>query len=391
MSDSLNIFNTFSNVNAISFQGQHLDEIFDAESFRMTSSFKIEPHDCVSSNCECEMSLDVGKGSSKHPVKSSKLNTRGKVQGQVQQKSVECSFCSINFHWDSDFKNHVSINKLDPPEPCPLCGEKISMHCTFGTHLKSHHRSMTQCPGCSRIYSQPLYLHKHILEHKLKAPTNCRYGCRTFLLRCELDRHLEEHRTSFKCVGCSKTYLTTRFLDKHVSKNALETAKECPECKSEFTMECALTQHLMIHARDKKDQTPPHPPPPSPVAIEKSSSKSHLDCTFCEAKFNQEVDLQRHLLVHVMVRRCPGCNMMYSSKSSLDDHISKNRSDRGTKCPRCPKRFTMKCTLEKHKISHPKQKGHPLKCSTCQVIFVNSYVLKKHQEQCALGLPLSSR
>ncbi|KAL1380337.1 hypothetical protein pipiens_014279 [Culex pipiens pipiens] len=75
-------------------------------------------------------------------------------------------------------------------------------------------------------------------------------------------------------------------------------------------------------------------------------------CSYCERRFNEREDLQRHLLHHTRMEtfRCSVCHLGLNSSKALVDHLVRHREQDENSCNLCFKVFTSPEQLEAHNV-----------------------------------------
>ena len=116
---------------------------------------------------------------------------------------------------------------------------------------------------------------------------------------------------------------------------------KCNYCDKIFTREKACLAHKSNYHNEF-------------VAVE-AGKKPLLDCSFCSAKFEAPVQLEKHLRSHTKSKpfQCSVCNKCFVSKSNLSAH---QRLHEGTalrySCNKCDKKFSHPSEVKQHMVVH---------------------------------------
>ncbi|XP_057695534.1 zinc finger protein 771-like [Corythoichthys intestinalis] len=100
-------------------------------------------------------------------------------------------------------------------------------------------------------------------------------------------------------------------------------------------------------------------------------------CTFCEKRFSQKTDLERHKRTHTGEKPflCTSCDKRFTDKGNLKQHTRTHTGEKPFPCTLCNKRFSLKPQLERHKRTHTGEK--PFVC-TCGKKFTDKGNLNRH-------------
>ena len=144
-----------------------------------------------------------------------------------------CDICGRIFKSAKEQNYHRKNHTIDFRWPCDYCEEKYKSLAAYKTHLAKVHPQMKadieqrtsmrlhQCEICSKVYSTPTDLKRHIFIHKGLKPFNCEYCGKAFNdrdnLRCHEKRlHSEDMR--LQCNHCYKRFVYRKALYLHAQK-----------------------------------------------------------------------------------------------------------------------------------------------------------------------------
>ncbi|KAK3088430.1 hypothetical protein FSP39_019140 [Pinctada imbricata] len=128
----------------------------------------------------------------------------------------------------------------------------------------------------------------------------CRYCARPFECQDDLTEHLKEHKTSYQCYVCSKTYSTPSKLQRHARVHSGERPYSCDTCGKKFRRSDHLKVHQKVHSPEKNY------------------------CRMCQQTYINEYQLTSHLksLHNVkFINACTKCGEVFDDKEKLKVHM----------------------------------------------------------------------
>lgn len=235
-------------------------------------------------------------------------------------------------------------------------------------HLKSSNSKSHQCSECTRSYASPNSLQRHMrLEHddsdKTAKLLACKYCEKTFRLRYELQRHMQQHlpmakRKLFPCASCDKKFTTNASAQSHAQYMHQDRPRPviCEQCGVAVTSVSALKEHMLIHT----DYAP-------------------YECDVCKKCFKSENRLKRHKETHDPHKYiCPECGMQLNSRPTLNRHRLVHTDHMQHKCDYCGKEFKRAKALKNHLVLHTGLK--PYSCDFCDRTFANGSNCRTHKK-----------
>ncbi|KYN34525.1 RB-associated KRAB zinc finger protein [Trachymyrmex septentrionalis] len=101
-------------------------------------------------------------------------------------------------------------------------------------------------------------------------------------------------------------------------------------------------------------------------------------CPECNVGFSDKVDIEQHIQAHLQERKyqCKECGAMLKRKEHLDQHMRGHSNERPFKCEVCHKAFKRNEHLTRHSVIHSGNKDFP--CTMCQKAFSRKDHLNKH-------------
>nr|CAI5858920.1 unnamed protein product [Callosobruchus analis] len=298
----------------------------------------------------------------------------------IGSKSFSCYICNytafskhhlidhMNVH---DNKNHCNVTFASKIR---LDEHIIRKHPNFSSSVTSKLHECTKCTFKTVIKS---YLDKHLLKHpsnfKLSVCINCNT---TFKSKKSLDHHvLRKHPDFFttvtsklyECTDCTfKTVIKSDF-DKHLLKHSDFKYSACVHCNATFKSKKSLDDHVLRK----------HPDFFTAVTY-----KVH-ECIKCSFKTIIKRCFDRHLLNHPELQStCGHCNATFKSKKSLDDHVLRKHPGFFTavtykvrECKKCSFKTIIKRSFDRHLLNHHLKHST---CIHCNVTFTNKFTLDNH-------------
>ncbi|KAJ8392955.1 hypothetical protein AAFF_G00071590 [Aldrovandia affinis] len=260
-----------------------------------------------------------------------------------------------------------------------------------------------ECPQCRRTFSNPRYLHAHILSHSGQKQFHCEICGKTFTYQNNLRRHhiLHTGARPYMCDRCGKTFTQSSHLKDHLrnhdkvfswSRLCGRGAREqewtdvgpklphpCPDCNRSFMTNTQLLMHRKMcpiceRSFKWRGSLPAH--------IVRHTDNKLFSCEVCGKTFSYQTNLARHLIIHSGTRpyACRHCGKTFNQSSNLRQHLlvhakagARRRaaeSEGGVPgpgllhtCPECPSSFKTFTQLQKHRRSHTGQDW--FLCSVC--------------------------
>ena len=284
-------------------------------------------------------------------------------------------------HEEKEQNNEIKENAVQEPMECNLCAITLKHASNYIKHYQTEHGTLPPeyadketfiCDQCPGIYLSKSILKSHIRKRHMKTEYNMK---RDKIRNCENGM---EYVDAFKCSSCKKVFSAGNIYIQHFQKihGGLPPEYEdkekfiCDECPNIFLEKHRLNTHKSwVHSNRPK--------------------KKHkvVKCKFCSKKYSQNRVLQEHIFREhekTTVFQCEQCTRNYGTKTQLKAHI--HLVHERVKCSECGQEICNSFMLKRHKAKvHgiiPENAHH---CKLCPLFFsskgsLNNHISKIHPE-----------
>ncbi|XP_076212102.1 zinc finger and BTB domain-containing protein 40 isoform X3 [Aptenodytes patagonicus] len=268
----------------------------------------------------------------------------------AEGKMYACQYCDAVFAQSIELSRHVRTHTGDKPYVCRECGKGfrqangLSIHlrtfhniedpydckkcrmsfATLQEHRKhvheAHSREYHPCPTCSKVFSAPSLLERHMVTHVGGKPFSCDICDKAYQQLSGLWYHNRTHHpdvfaaqnhrsskfSSLQCSSCDKTFSSTAAHRKHVKVEHTDVKfHECETCKELFPTLALLQVHVKC----------------------RHSGSQPFHCLYCSASFRFPGALQNHVTTEHFKQTestftCELCGELFPSQGELEGHYS---------------------------------------------------------------------
>ena len=327
-------------------------------------------------NRDLEKSLESASNQNLHVKVSMKY---------YEEKSVEfafeCSTCkkrfptkkACNFHTKTHLPNNLRKYQ------CDICGSgfhtptKLSIHKRIHTKEKPH-----KCDTCGKTFNQLGHLHTHLRLHLKYYPFECKKCDKKYISNAHLTRHYQNCHTepkegNFQCRKCGLLYKDRVDLQIHQLQHLNK------EDRTNIFTSCNVAEGVEIGSEIFENVK----------AVSKTAPRSSVGhsknfvCETCGAVMRGEATLLAHQASHQsenFVLNCSVCDISFSDKILLDQHMSSHKVD-GVSCDICGL-FVRSKWLKKHMEKHKSSTSLNYQCKKCGKQYKLEYSFMRHIVEC---------
>ncbi|MBN3314639.1 ZFAT protein, partial [Atractosteus spatula] len=197
--------------------------------------------------------------------------------------------------------------------------------------LKSNRLGQTQlkiftCEYCNKVFKFKHSLQAHLRIHTNEKPFKCQYCDYASAIKANLSVHLRKHTgEKFSCEYCAFNCLSKGHLKVHVERVHKKIKQHCHFCKKKYSDVKNLLKHIRVsHDMEDKKVKDSY----DELCLQTREGKRQLlyDCHICDRKFKNELDRDRHMMVHGSQRPfgCELCDHGSTKYQALEVHIRKH-------------------------------------------------------------------
>ncbi|KAM9387693.1 zinc finger protein ZFAT [Phaethornis superciliosus] len=216
------------------------------------------------------------------------------------------------------------------------------------------------CEYCNKVFKFKHSLQAHLRIHTNEKPYKCSYCSYASAIKANLNVHMRKHTgEKFSCDYCTFTCLSKGHLKVHIERVHKKIKQHCRFCKKKYSDVKNLIKHIK-ETHDLQDKKVKDVFDELRLMTREGKRQLLYDCHICERKFKNELDRDRHMLVH--------------------------GDERPFACELCGHGATKYQALELHVRKHP----FVYVCSVCLKKFVSSIRLRAHIKDVHADLPETS-
>ncbi|CAL8289112.1 unnamed protein product [Merluccius merluccius] len=219
---------------------------------------------------------------------------------QSQLKIFTCEFCNKIFKFRHSLVAHLRTHTQEKPFQCPHCNYASAIKANLNVHLRKHTGEKFSCPHCPFICLSPGHLKVHVERVHLKVKQHCGFCQKKYSDVKNLLRHMEQ-RHNMKDPAIQQSYQQLRLKTRQGQRQLLY---HCPTCNRRFKNQLQRQRHLLVHG-------PQRP----------------FGCLLCEYAATKMTALCAHVRKHLFLYVCRRCGETCVSSQRLRGHLKECHPD----------------------------------------------------------------
>ncbi|KMQ97192.1 zinc finger protein xfin [Lasius niger] len=280
---------------------------------------------------------------------------------------VTCPYCAKT----SASRDHLAAHIAKIHRYVPAMSGKDSQNCVVSKSLSVEDGVLHYCEKCNKGFHKRYLLRRHMkgCQNYRKDPgallTRCRACERIFKDRASLQKHIENHHSTYTCHLCNETITSKLGIMTHNRVNHMDHPDltcDNPSCKKLFRTK----EDLESHRKDHKYHSNPNV------------------CDFCGDTVENKLKLKMHVLSlhrNEIGVSCGVCLIPMKDPKDLKKHVEAEHSSvlsNPNTCQVCGKQYASKWKAFDHtKKCHGKVF---LTCKQCLAVFTNENDIRDHYE-----------
>ncbi|XP_029928604.1 zinc finger protein ZFAT isoform X2 [Myripristis murdjan] len=270
-------------------------------------------------------------------------------QTQTQDSDSQATTCQKNADQDTE----PSPNPASQPAAASRGFQEYAIKQNSTSLIQSQLKIFT-CEFCNKIFKFRHSLIAHLRTHTQEKPFHCPHCDYASAIKANLDVHLRKHTgVRFSCQYCSFTCLSRGHLKVHIERVHMKVKQHCGFCKKKYSDVKNLLKH-MEQRHNLKDPAVQESYQQLRLKTRQGQRQLLYHCPTCNRRFKNQLERERHLLVHGPQRpfACLLCDHASTKMSALASHVRKHLFL--YVCCSCRGTFVSSQRLKSHlKESHP--------------------------------------
>ncbi|XP_059921337.1 zinc finger protein ZFAT-like isoform X3 [Gadus macrocephalus] len=219
---------------------------------------------------------------------------------ESQLKIFTCEFCNKIFKFRHSLVAHLRTHTQEKPFQCPHCSYASAIKANLNVHLRKHTGEKFSCPHCPFISLSPGHLKVHVERVHLKVKQHCEFCQKKYSDVKNLLRHMEQ-RHNTKEPAVQQSYQQLRLKTRQGQRQLLY---HCPTCNRRFKNQLQRERHLLVHG-------PQRP----------------FGCLLCDYAATKMSALGAHVRKHLFLYVCGRCGVTCTSSQRLRAHLKERHPD----------------------------------------------------------------
>ncbi|OCT77193.1 zinc finger protein ZFAT [Xenopus laevis] len=250
----------------------------------------------------CEQEQAQRKGYQEYAIQQipTEQATKANRVGPTHLKIFTCEYCNKVFKFKHSLQAHLRIHTKEKPYKCSLCTYASAIKANLSVHMRKHTGEKFSCDYCTFSCLSKGHLKVHIERVHKKIKQHCRFCKKKYSDIKNLIKHIKEtHDLLDKKV--QETFDELRLLTREGKRQLLY---DCQICERKFKNELERDRHMLVHGDER------------PFA-----------CELCDHGATKYQSLELHIRKHPFVYVCSFCCKKFVSTVRLTAHIKDSHSD----------------------------------------------------------------